>query len=116
MHELSLCRSILQVVERAAGDQRVNAVNLQVGRLRQVVPGTLAYCWGLVTDGGPLAGSSLQIESVPVAAVCRDCGAETEIEQVLLLVCGRCGGGAMDVVRGEEFLITTLDLDDRAAS
>ncbi|GAA1509739.1 hydrogenase maturation nickel metallochaperone HypA [Nocardioides humi] len=116
MHELSLCRSILQVVERAAGDQRVNAVNLKVGQLRQVVPGTLAYCWGLVTEDGPLAGSSLRIESVPVAGVCRDCGEETEIEQVLVLACGSCGSAAMDLVRGEEFLITTLDLDDRAAS
>lgn len=116
MHELSLCRSIHQVVEKSAGDRRVAVVHLKVGRLRQVVPGTLRYCWDLVTADGPLAGSELAIESVPVIGSCRSCGQDTEIEHTLLLVCAHCGEAALDIVSGEEFLITTLDLDDRAAT
>lgn len=116
MHELSLCRSIHQVVEKAAGDRRVAVVHLKVGRLRQVVPGTLTYCWGLVSADGPLAGSELAIESVPVVGHCRSCGRDTEVAQVLLLVCEHCGAGPLDLVSGEEFLITTIDLDDRATA
>ncbi|KRA27972.1 MULTISPECIES: hydrogenase maturation nickel metallochaperone HypA/HybF [unclassified Nocardioides] len=114
MHELSLCRSIHQVVAEAAADRTVAAVHLKVGKLRQVVPGTLTYCWGLVTVDGPLAGSELVVESVPVVGTCRACGRDTEVEQVLMLVCVHCGDAPLDLVSGEEFLITTIDLDDPA--
>ncbi|TWG92777.1 hydrogenase nickel incorporation protein HypA/HybF [Nocardioides sp. J9] len=113
MHELSLCRTIHQVVEKAAGDRKVAAVHLKVGKLRQVIPGTLTYCWGLVSADGPLAGSQLVVESVSVVGNCRSCGRDTEVEQVLVLVCAHCGAAALDIVSGEEFLITTIDLDDR---
>ncbi len=112
MHELSLCRSIHQVVENAAAHRPVATVNLRVGMLRQVVPATLVYCWGLVTAEGPLAGSRLAIESVPVVGHCRACDRDTHIEQTLMLVCGYCDTAALDIVNGEEFLITTIDFDD----
>lgn len=110
MHELSLCRSICDVVEQARAERRVRTVHLRVGQLRQVVPDTLAYCWTLVTEGGTLAGSVLAIDHVPVVLVCRECGQETVVADRLLLTCGGCGSGAIDVVRGEEFLVTSLDL------
>lgn len=114
MHELSLCRSIHQVVEKAAGDRSVAVVNLRVGKLRQVVPGTLIYCWGLVTSDGPLAGSELVIESVPVVAHCPRCQCDIDIVQTLVLVCELCGAAGLDIVSGDEFLVTTIDLDDQA--
>lgn len=115
MHELSLCNSIQQVVGRAAGDRKVAAVHLRVGRLRQVVPDTLRYCWELVTADGPLAGSVLAIDSIPVSARCRGCTAETTVNDTLVLVCGSCGSPDLDLLTGEEFMITTLDLADIGA-
>jgi hydrogenase nickel incorporation protein HypA/HybF len=115
VHELSLCNSIQQVVARAAGDRPVVVVHLRVGRLRQVVPDTLRYCWTLVTAEGPLAGSELRIDPVPVSGRCRICAAETTVEEVLVLVCGACGSPDLELLTGEEFLITTLDLADAGA-
>lgn len=110
MHELSLCRSIQQVVEHARADRGVQTVHLQVGQLRQVVPETLAYCWSLVTADGPLAGSELVIDHVPVDLSCASCGEETRVEHALVLLCGACGSGDTRPVRGEEFMVTSLDL------
>lgn len=113
MHELSLCRSIHGIVERARaehGGRPVSTVYLQVGQLRQVVPGTLAYCWSLLTEDGPLAGSALEIDHVPVELSCRECAASTTVEHALVLVCGACGSAQVDVVRGEEFMVTSIDL------
>jgi hydrogenase nickel incorporation protein HypA/HybF len=110
MHELSLCNSIRQVVERSADGRPVTTVHLQVGRLRQVVPDTLRYCWGLVTAETPLAGSELAIESVPVTGRCRSCGEETTVEEVLVVLCGHCDSPDLELLTGQEFLITTLDL------
>lgn len=110
MHELSLCQSIHGIVSRAAQGRPVAVVHLQVGQLRQVVPDTLVYCWGLVTEGGELAGSVLDIDSVPVEVHCPACSGLTLVEHSLVLVCRDCGSGDVTVQRGEEFLITSLDL------
>jgi len=110
-----LCNAIQQVVGRAAGDRAVLVVHLSVGRLRQVVPDTLRYCWELVTADGPLAGSELAIESIPVSARCRSCTADTTVSEVLVLLCGSCGSPDLELLTGEEFMITTLDIADIGA-
>jgi hydrogenase nickel incorporation protein HypA/HybF len=110
MHELSLCRSIVHIVDRARGDRPVVAVHVRLGQLRQVVPETLVYCWGLVTQASDLAGSELDVEHVPVVLDCRACGSRTEVAEVLMLTCGTCGAGQVSLVSGEEFLVTSLDL------
>ncbi len=110
MHELSLCRSIHAIVERARGGRAVATVHLQVGQLRQVVPDTLSYCWDLVTETGPLAGSRLDIDHVPVRLHCHACGSENEVRHALVLTCAACESGDVRLLRGEEFLVTSIDL------
>ncbi len=112
MHELSLCQSIHGIVDRAREGRPVEIVHLQVGQLRQVVPETLAYCWTLVTDASPLAGSRLEIDHVPVVLDCGDCGRRTTVADALLLSCGSCGSGTISLVSGEELLVTSIDLAD----
>ena len=109
MHELSICRSIVDIVNRNAAGREVRAVHLQVGQLRQIVPDTLVYCWSLVNDGTLLAGSTLEVESIPAAIRCRSCAATTTISAPVL-VCGSCSGADVEIITGEEFLLTTLDL------
>lgn len=110
MHELSLCNSIYKLVERAAAGRPVSVVHLEVGQLRQVVPDTLRYCWGLVSEQTPLAGSVLDVDSVPVRTSCRSCTASSLVEERLVLVCGACGSGDVEITAGEEFMLTHLDL------
>ena len=113
MHELSLCGSIYDIVERAIATRPghvVEAVYLQVGQLRQVVPESLEFCWGMVTEGSPLAGSTLVIDHVPVVLDCGSCGASTTVAHTLVLTCGSCGGGTITVRTGEEFMVTSLDV------
>ena len=109
MHELSLCRAMVRIVERASDGRRVERVGLQVGVLRQVIPATLEYAWGFVTADTPMAGSVLDIEQVPLAIACGDCGERTALVE-LNMQCGRCESRNVTVVSGEEFLLTTLDL------
>lgn len=110
MHELSLCRSIYGIVDRARDGRSVRAVHLQVGQLRQVVPATLEYCWGLVTQDGPLDGATLVIDHVPVLLDCRACGEQTAVDHVLVLTCAACGSGDIAMLTGEELMVTGLDL------
>jgi hydrogenase nickel incorporation protein HypA/HybF len=109
MHELSICRSIADIVARHAGDRPVRTVHLRIGRLRQIVPDTLVYCWSLVSQETSLEGSRLEVDSVPARISCTRCAA-TETLTVPVMRCGGCGSDQVSVVSGEEFLITSLEL------
>ena len=110
MHELSLCRSVYGIVDRARAGRPVSVVHLQVGQLRQVVPDTLRYCWDLITEQTPLAGSDLDTDHVPVRLDCAGCGERTTVEDVLVLTCAACGGGNISLHTGEEFMVTSIVL------
>ncbi len=114
MHELSLCRSIAAIAERAAEGRSVESIQLDVGALRQVVPQTLVYCWDIVRESSvPLARSRLEVTSIPAEVSCRECAALTRIEGVPILVCGSCGSGAVDVRSGEEFLVRSMEVGEQ---
>jgi hydrogenase nickel incorporation protein HypA/HybF len=107
MHELSICSSIADIVGRHASGRRVERVLLDVGSLRQVVPDTLRYSWEIVVQGTDLDGSTLVIEQIPAVLACRSCGTETTVT-VPVFRCP-CGSTDVDVVRGRELLVRTLE-------
>lgn len=114
MHELSICRSIYDIADRAREGRAVETIHLQLGQLRQVVPQTLVYCWALVSEGTGLDGSSLDVDHIPIRLRCTDCAAETVITETLVLTCGECRSGAISVLAGEEFMLTSMDLKENS--
>lgn len=110
MHELSLCGSIADIVGRHAAGRDVSVIHLQIGQLRQVVPDTLVYCWGLVSADTPLAGARIDIDHVPARMRCKACGHDAEVGDLPVFACPRCGGVNAEITAGEEFMITSLDL------
>lgn len=110
MHELSLCRAIAGVVKPHAAGRRVDVVRVQVGALRQVVPETLEFCWGIVRDHEDMPDAELELELVAAEVDCRSCGEHSEIASRWSVSCPRCDSGDVAVVRGEEFLVTSVDV------
>jgi hydrogenase nickel incorporation protein HypA/HybF len=111
MHELSIAQAVVAITERHADGRAVTKVELEVGRLRQVVPSALEFSWELVADGTVAQGSELQIVDVPVRITCRDCGSECEIDE-FPLGCRSCGSVAVDVVAGDELRVVALELEE----
>ena len=111
MHELSIAEAIVRIASDHAGGRRVARVDVKVGHLRQVVPASLAFAFGLVAEGTPLDGAELAIEEVPAAARCRACGAESE-QDGFPFSCRACAGLDLEVVRGEELLVDALEMED----
>ena len=109
MHELSICRSITDIVGRHAAGSAVQTVRLRIGELRQIVPDTLMYCWTIVTEGSDLESAKLEIERVPAAIKCASCSAVHTLTTPIL-ACETCKGQDVEIVAGEEFLITSLEL------
>jgi hydrogenase nickel incorporation protein HypA/HybF len=110
VHELSICGSIAEIVTRRADGRPVYTVHVRIGQLRQVVADTLVYCWTVVSTDTPLDGSRLDIESVPARIKCRTCSAVNELGGFPILLCASCDSADVEVVAGEEFMITSLEL------
>ena len=111
MHELSIAESVVRVASRHARGRRVTRVTVKAGHLRQVVPSALEFAFELVAEGTAVEGAVLEIEAVRAAGVCRECGIESE-QEGFPLRCARCGGLDVEVVRGEELLVDSLELEE----
>ena len=71
MHELSVSSAIVDTVVRHAEGRRVTAVRVRLGRLRQVVPDSLAFYFELVARDTVCEGARLEQEVVPAVAALR---------------------------------------------
>jgi hydrogenase nickel incorporation protein HypA/HybF len=110
VHELSICGSIADIVTRRAAGRPVDTIHIRVGQLRQIVPDTLVYCWSLVSADTALDGSHIDVENVRARIRCRSCDSVHEIGEYPILLCTTCDSADVQVLAGEEFLITSLDL------
>jgi len=109
MHELSLCQAILEHVESRAGGRPVRRVDVRIGHLRQVVPDSLQFSWEMLTESTELAGCELVIEHVAAVVRCRECATETTLGWPVL-ACAACEGHDVELLRGEELQIASLDV------
>jgi hydrogenase nickel incorporation protein HypA/HybF len=112
MHELSLCQAVAGVVKAHATGRRVTVVRVRVGALRQVVPDALSFSWTLVRDFEDLADAELELELVPGEVCCRPCGASSELTSRYSVACPACGSPDVEVLHGEEFMVTSIEVDD----
>jgi hydrogenase nickel incorporation protein HypA/HybF len=112
VHELSICASIADIATRHAAGRPVGVINVRVGQLRQIVPDTLVYCWGLLCEETSLAGSRIIVETVPARIRCRSCERTADVGDLPVFACAGCGGIDVEIVAGEEFLITSLELSE----
>jgi hydrogenase nickel incorporation protein HypA/HybF len=108
VHELSLASAVVETVERHAGGQPVEAIWLQVGALRQVVAGSLELYVEIVGRGTVCEGARLEIDLVSACVAC--CGEEWEPPSFRCPCCG----GAAEVVAGNEFMVDSIELKERA--
>lgn len=112
MHELAICRGILDVAGAAlakhAPGVAVSSVAVRIGRLTGIEPECLRFYFGLLIPATPLAGAVLRIEEVPIRGLCRACSAEFVIESSGF-ACEACGGGAVDLLSGQELQVISLE-------
>jgi hydrogenase nickel incorporation protein HypA/HybF len=112
MHELSVCLSLLEQVERIAAEHRASRVErilLRIGPLSGVEAELLRNAYPLAAAGSVAEDAVLDIEPAPVRVRCNTCGAETDALPNRLL-CGACGDWQTRLVSGDEMLLANLEL------
>jgi hydrogenase nickel incorporation protein HypA/HybF len=108
VHELSITQSVVDAVTGHAGDSRVLAVRLSVGRLSGVVPDAMRFCFELLTEGTPLEGARLDIDESAGSAHCATCDTDFALTDLVLLC--PCGSANVEVVAGRELRIMALEV------
>jgi hydrogenase nickel incorporation protein HypA/HybF len=111
LHELSIAESVVRIASRQADGRKVTKVHMKVGYLRQIVPSSLAFGFGLLAQGTPVEGADLEMEQVPAEARCRGCGAESRLSSFPLQCLG-CGGFDLEILKGEELIVESLELEE----
>jgi hydrogenase nickel incorporation protein HypA/HybF len=111
LHELAIAESVVRIASRQADGRRVTKVQMKVGYLRQVVPSALDFGFGLLAEGTPVEGAELEMEQVPAEGRCRGCGVESTFDS-LPLQCTGCGGFDLEILKGEELMVESLELEE----
>ena len=110
MHELSVSAAVVDTAVRHAGGRPVAVVNLRVGHLRQVVPDSLLFYFGLVARDTVCAGARLEVEVIPARLRCEGCEAEW-VAEAAAFRCPSCGGADVLVLTGEELEVESIELE-----
>ena len=108
MHELSVTRNIVAIVDEKAAGRKVKRVKLCIGRLSGVEVQAVRFCFDVVAKGMALEGAVLEIEEPAGRGACRDCGQEVALER-LVAVCPCEKRARMDIVGGEELLVREME-------
>jgi hydrogenase nickel incorporation protein HypA/HybF len=115
MHELSISGAIVETAVKHANGRQVALVSLTVGALRQVVPESLDFYFGIVARGTLCEGARLEQTLVPARARCPGCGNEWELEGLLQFRCPACGDAPAEIVRGNELEVESIELEEEEA-
>lgn len=112
MHEMAVCNELLDQVRASArqhGARSVGIIKVRIGALSGVEPDLLERAFTIARAGDYTGDARLVIETVGVRVRCRSCGNENEAAANRLL-CGACGGYAVDLVGGDELLLASIEL------
>jgi hydrogenase nickel incorporation protein HypA/HybF len=112
VHELGIAQSIIDIVTKVAnenGGGRISRVSIQAGELRALVKDQLTFCFDFAAEGTQAAGAKLDVEVIPVEALCESCNREFRVRN-FEFICPDCGGTSVRVLRGKELRILEVEL------
>jgi hydrogenase nickel incorporation protein HypA/HybF len=113
MHELSLAEALVgQLAEVAAreGATRIVRIDLELGAMSGVEREPFEFAFPIVARGTPAQDAILAFDEVPVTVRCGACGRESSPE-FPMIVCVHCASTAVDVVRGRDFKVRSMEVD-----
>lgn len=112
MHEMSLCESVLKIMQeqaRVQGFTQVKTVWLEIGDLAGVEKKAMRFGFDAVMKGSLAEGARLEIIEIPGQAWCEQCRKGITISQ-RYEPCDDCGGHLLQITAGEEMRIRELEV------
>ena len=113
MHELTLAREIVAIVQMAAQNQNIHhirRVRVELGAFGHVEEKALQFAFTAAVNGTLATGSLLEISRLPGQAWCYDCN-KTVALSTRLAPCPLCGGEKLDVIGGNELRVVDMEVE-----
>jgi hydrogenase nickel incorporation protein HypA/HybF len=114
MHELSIACELVRVVKDSLTPEqlaRVRRVNMRIGEATAVQQECLMFALEAVTKGTELENAQMNVERVKPLFRCAKCEAEFESQNWFLSKCPECGASGCSMLRGDELLVSSVDLE-----
>lgn len=113
MHELAVTKEILNLALHHAQKedaQQVTALHLQIGALSSIIDDSVQFYWDIISQGSLCQGAILHFHRTPARFHCQDCDQLYALERELT-ACPNCNGIHIKIVSGQEFQLTSLDIE-----
>lgn len=113
MHEISLCLSLVELLEQQAQQhnaQQVTKVWLEIGALACVEEQAMRFSFTSAAQGTRAENCELILCPVPALAWCWDCGVSVQITQHAS-PCPHCGGHKLRLESGDALRIKQLEIE-----
>ena len=113
MHELAVTEQILNLAlrhAREANARQVTNLHLQIGALSTIIDDSVQFYWDIISQGSLCQGATLHFNRVPATLHCRSCGQEYTLVGELT-ACPTCSGIQVQILSGQEFQLTSIDIE-----
>ena len=113
MHELAICKGIIDIVDSEKADkgfQRVLEISLRVGEYSGLVPECIREFFPVAAKDSAAEHAALVIETVPARFLCLDCGFEGDADRKNAC-CQKCRSTALKMTAGREFYVEDLKVE-----
>ena len=108
MHELGLCTSIVDAIERRAQARSVVRVRVRVGRLHHVHPEAFDQSFAMAAMGTVAEDAAAELVLLPVQVRCAGCGATWDGDEIPI-GCPGCGSVEVEVTGGDELVLESIE-------
>lgn len=113
MHELSLCRMILEIVNKQVAEikcQHVKKISLEIGQLAAIDERALKFSFNIAAVGTHAEHALLEIIKIDGQAFCEVCQKTVSMKHYYD-GCEICGCFSLQVTQGDELRIKSMEVD-----
>ncbi|MDO9546889.1 MAG: hydrogenase maturation nickel metallochaperone HypA [Pelolinea sp.] len=113
MHELAVTESLLNTASEYAiknNAQKVISLNITIGDLSNIIGDSVQFYWDMISEETICENSLLVFKRIPAKFLCQACGNDFEI-QGELLPCPKCSSMDLKTIRGDEFLLESIEIE-----
>jgi len=114
MHEISLCQSVIEIIEEQAaknGAKKVTGVWLEIGANACIEEHALRFCFDIVCRGTVAEGGQLHLLHLPAKAWCWQCQKSVHIEgKNEDAECPHCHSGNLTMEKSDDLRIKQMEI------
>jgi hydrogenase nickel incorporation protein HypA/HybF len=117
MHEVSVMRNLLDIVEATAereGAERIDVIHLRIGEMAGINYESLKFAFEVLSKGTRAEGGRLEYDKVDLLVRCLECSHEFGPEEMVFR-CSACGSGRVDIIAGREMEVDYILLDEEGS-